>query len=187
LALFGRRPEKCVVNTGVIPANAKSNQIIELNQKELARLPRQGTRTGPKPDQDRGTAAAVRRRRARGVDHLRCPYDVPQNPDVGVGTSKQTNDGSDWSLGTTSRITLLQHDGGMDLDGNLWFTSNAPNKLVTIGRVDTKTGGVKFLKVNRTDGRAATRTQAKITQTSRRPGRTATRRRARRPTPCPNG
>src|SRR5205085_12048765 len=51
--------------------------------------------------------------------------------------------------------TLLQHDGGMDQQGNLWFTSNAPNKLVTIGRVDGKTGEVKFLKVNRNDGRAA--------------------------------
>ncbi len=27
--------------------------------------------------------------------------------DVGVGTTHQTNDGTDWALGTTSRITLL--------------------------------------------------------------------------------
>src|SRR5258708_13462365 len=43
----------------------------------------------------------------------------------------------------------------MDFDGNLWFTSNNPNRQVTVGRVDGKTGEVKFLKVNRNDGLAA--------------------------------
>ena len=46
----------------------------------------------------------------------------------------------------------------MDLDGNLWFTTNAPNRLSTVGRVDGKTGEVKFLKVPRNDGLAAPRT-----------------------------
>ena len=142
---------KLVTNVGVVPQNAKPNQIIELNQKELAAYLAKVRGPGESPIKIKerprvaGEAARV----------VWTTYDVPQNPDVGVGTNQQTNDGSDWSLGTTSRITLLQHDGGMDLDGNLWFTSNAPNKLVTIGRVDTKTGKVKFLKVDRADGRAA--------------------------------
>jgi hypothetical protein len=36
-------------------------------------------------------------------------YDVPLNPDVGIGTQVKynTNDGSDWSLGTTSRLGQL--------------------------------------------------------------------------------
>ena len=50
---------------------------------------------------------------------------------------------------------MIMHDGGMDLDGNLWFTSNAFNKNVTLGRIDAKTGEVKHFKVNRNDGRAA--------------------------------
>ena len=50
---------------------------------------------------------------------------------------------------------MIMHDGGMDLDGNLWFTSNAFNKNVTLGRVDAKTGEVKHFRVNRNDGRAA--------------------------------
>ena len=57
--------------------------------------------------------------------------------------------------GTTSKLGLITHDGGMDFDGNLWFTSNNPNRKVTVGRVDAKTGEVKLLKVNRNDGLAA--------------------------------
>src|SRR6266571_359937 len=141
---------KLVNNVGVVPPNAKPNQIMELNQKELAAYLAKVRGPGETPkikERARPTGEAAR--------VVWTTYDVPQNPDVGVGTNQQTNDGTDWSLGTTSRITLLQHDGGMDQQGNLWFTSNAPNKLVTIGRVDGKTGEVKFLKVNRNDGRAA--------------------------------
>ena len=141
---------KLVNNVGVVPPNAKPNQIMELNQKELAAYLAKVRGPGDSPkikERARPTGEAAR--------VVWTTYDVPQNPDVGVGVSQQTNDGTDWSLGTTSRITLLQHDGGMDQQGNLWFTSNAPNKLVTIGRVDGKTGEVKFLKVNRNDGRAA--------------------------------
>jgi streptogramin lyase len=141
---------KLVNNVGVVPPNAKPNQIMELNQKELAAYLAKVRGPGESPkikERARPTGEAAR--------VVWTTYDVPQNPDVGVGVSQQTNDGTDWALGTTSRITLLQHDGGMDQQGNLWFTSNAPNKLVTIGRVDGKTGEVKFLKVNRNDGRAA--------------------------------
>jgi streptogramin lyase/mono/diheme cytochrome c family protein len=142
---------KIVVNTGVIPANAKPNQIIELNQKELAAYLAKVRGPGESP-------IKIKERPRPSGETARVvwtTYDVPQNPDVGVGTNQQTNDGSDWSLGTTSRITLLQHDGGMDQDGNLYFTSNAPNKLVTLGRVNGKTGEVTMFKVNRNDGRAA--------------------------------
>jgi streptogramin lyase/mono/diheme cytochrome c family protein len=141
---------KLVNNVGVVPANAKPNQIMELNQKELAAYLAKVRGPGESPkikERARPTGEAAR--------VVWTTYDVPQNPDVGVGVTHQTNDGTDWALGTTSRITLLQHDGGMDKDGNLYFTSNAPNKYVTVGRVDGKTGEVKFLKVNRADGRAA--------------------------------
>src|SRR6202040_278462 len=65
------------------------------------------------------------------------------------------HDGSDWNLGVTSRIGQLPHDGGMGLDGNLYYTVNAPNKVVTIGKVDSKTGEVKYLKVDKRDGSGA--------------------------------
>ena len=77
-------------------------------------------------------------------------------PDVGIGCQTHPdNDGTNWALGTPSKAGLIIHDGAMDFDGNLWFTSNATNKLVTVGRIDAKTGAVKSLKVHRADGRAA--------------------------------
>jgi streptogramin lyase len=141
---------KVVANTGVYQ-DRKPNQIIELNQKDLAaylgRVRGPGENTLKVADRPRPSGEA-----ARATWTL---YDVPLNPDAGIGTAAPVNDGSDWSLGTTSKLGLVTHDGGMDFDGNIWFTSNAPNKHVTVGRVDAKTGAVKYLKVNRADGRAA--------------------------------
>jgi virginiamycin B lyase len=133
--------------------DAKPNAIIEFNQKELAaylaraRGPGQSSlkiKDRPRPT---GDAARV----------TWTTYDVPLNPDVGIGTQVKynTNDGSDWSLGTTSRLGQLPHDGGMGLDGNLYYTVNSINKVVTIGKVDGKTGEVKYLKVDRRDGVSA--------------------------------
>jgi streptogramin lyase len=142
---------KVVPNTGVYPAKPKPNALIEYHQKQLAaylaraRGPTESSlKIKPRP-RPSGEAARV-------VWRL---YDVPMVPEAGIGTQYQPNDGTDWSMGTTSKLGLITHDGGMDFDGNLWFTSNNPNRLVTIGRVDGKTGAVKFLKVPRSDGLAA--------------------------------
>ena len=142
---------KVVPNSGVYPANPKPNAIIDFNQKQLAaylaraRGPGESSlKVTPRP-RPSGEAARV-------VWKL---YDLPMVPESGIGTAYQTNDGTDWSLGTTSKLGLITHDGGMDFDGNLCFTSNNPNRQVTVGRVDGKTGAVKLLKVNRNDGLAA--------------------------------
>ncbi len=142
---------KVVPNNGVYPANPKANALIEFHQKDLAaylaraRGPGAPLNIKPRPPLT-GEAARV-------VWKL---YDLPTNPDAGIRTTHQTNDGTDWALGTTSKLALITHDGGMDFDGNLWFTTNAPNRRSTVGRVDGKTGEVKFLKVPRNDGLAAT-------------------------------
>jgi streptogramin lyase len=147
---------KVVQNTGVVPANPKANAIIERQQKELAAYLARARGPGEssmkfKP-QPRPTGEA-----ARVVWQL---YDLPLNPETGIsamsGAKYNPNDGSDWTLGTPSKIGQLPHDGGMGLDGNLYYTVNNPNKSVTIGKVDTKTGEVKYLKVNNTAGNAAT-------------------------------
>src|SRR5262249_10856233 len=75
-------------------------------------------------------------------------YDVPPDAD---NAPVRSNDGHDWSLGTPSRIGSLVHDAWSDFDGNLWFTSNVPNKHLTVGRIDTKTGAVTFLRVPNTN------------------------------------
>jgi streptogramin lyase len=141
----------------VIPAlpgpNAKVNAIIQYNQKELsaylARARGPGETSMKFKDRPRPTGEAAR--------VVWTTYDLPLNPDVGIGTQTKynPNDGSDWNLGTTSRIGQLPHDGGMGLDGNLYYTVNAPNKVVTIGKVDGKTGAVKYLKVDKRDGSSA--------------------------------
>jgi virginiamycin B lyase len=141
---------KTVNNRGV-PQPGQNNQIINLNQKELAAYLAKVRGPGESPikikERPRPTGEA-----GRAVWTL---YDVPLNQDTGIGTQYQVNDGTDWALGTPSYIMMIMHDGGMDLDGNLWFTSNAFNKNVTLGRIDAKTGQVKHFRVNRNDGRAA--------------------------------
>src|SRR5205823_8057672 len=92
---------KVVPGTGVYPgAGAKANQIIEHNQKQLAaylaraRGPSETSmKFVPRP---RPTGEA-----ARAVWTL---YDLQINPEAGIGTVAKynPNDGTDWSLGTTS-------------------------------------------------------------------------------------
>jgi streptogramin lyase/mono/diheme cytochrome c family protein len=143
---------KNVQNTGVMPQNPKANEIIQHSQKELAaylaRARGPGESSVKVAERPRPSGEA-----ARATWTL---YDLPLNPDTGIGTKYNNNDGTDWSLGTTSKIGQLPHDGGMGLDGNLYYTVNNPNKYVTVGKVDTKTGEVKYLKVNNTAGTAST-------------------------------
>src|SRR5258708_19012060 len=60
-------------------------------------------------------------------------YDLPLNPDAGIGTRYNPNDGTDWSLGTTSKMGQLPHDGALRLDRIIYFTCHHPNLRVTIG------------------------------------------------------
>jgi len=144
---------KMVPVTGIYPGpNAKPNQIMQRHQKELAAYLARARGPGessmkvvPRP---RPTGEA-----ARAVWTL---YDLPLNPDAGIGTRYNPNDGTDWSLGTTSKMGQLPHDGAIGMDGTIYFTCNNPNLGVTIGKVDPKTGAVKFLKTESTKGHAAT-------------------------------
>jgi len=126
---------------------AQPNGLLQFNEKELAeylagaRGPGESTMQIKLPPRPSGEAARVVFRE----------YDVPSDVDAPA----RPNDGHDWSLGTPSRIGALVHDAWSDLDGNLWFTSNTPNKHLTIGRIDTKTGAVKFLVVPKPGGLAA--------------------------------
>src|SRR5580692_4711773 len=146
---------KVIPGTGVYPGpGAKPNGIIDFNQKQLAAYLARARGPGETPmkfePRPRPTGEAAR--------VVWTTYELPLNPDAGIGTNAKynPNDGSDWSLGTTSKLGELPHDGGMGLDGNLYFTSNNPNRLMTVGEVDSKTGAVKFLKVDGPGGRAAT-------------------------------
>ena len=144
---------KVVPGTGVYPGpNARVNEIMARNQKELAaylaraRGPGETSMTfTPRP---RPTGEA-----ARAVWRI---YDLPLNPDVGLGLKYNDNDGMEWALGQPSKLAELPHDGAMGLDGNLYYTVNNPNRFVTIGKVDTKTGEVTYFKTDGRNGEAAT-------------------------------
>ena len=143
---------KVVPNSGVYPGQSQAERDHRLPPESSSRpiSPAPAVRARARSRSRRG-----RGRRARPPARCGRSTTCPLVPEAGIGTKYQTNDGTDWSLGTTSKIGLITHDGGMDFDGNLWFTSNNPNRLATVGRVDAKTGEVKLLKVARNDGLAA--------------------------------
>jgi streptogramin lyase len=143
---------KVVAGTGEYPgANAKPNGIIEFNRKELAaylaRARGPGETSMKFKDRPRPTGEAAR--------VVWTTYDVPLSPVAGagvLGSKYPVNNGYDWSLGTPSKLGQLPHDGAMGFDGSLYYTVNNPNPGVTIGKVDGKTGEVKYIKVDRRDG-----------------------------------
>ena len=127
--------------------------ILEFHQKELAaylaraRGPGQTSmqvKLEPRPSGE--SARAVFRE-----------YDMPLDPDAGLPANFVQNDGSDWSLGTPSILIpgWGVHDAWLDLNGNVWFTCNIPNKRTTIGKIDAKTGAVKLFAVPGPNGLAA--------------------------------
>src|SRR5437867_9489531 len=108
---------KVVPGTGVYPGpGARVNQIIEHNQKQLAaylaRARGPGETSMKFPPRQRPTGEA-----ARVVWKL---YDLPLNPESGIGTKYNDNDGTDSTLGQTPKLGELPHDGGMGFDGNLY-------------------------------------------------------------------
>ena len=134
-------------------ATRKPSGILDFHQKELAAYLARARGPGdnglkiklePRPT---GEAARVVFRE----------YDVPLDPDAGLPSNFVQNDGSDWSLGTPSVLIpgWGVHDAWLDLDQNVWFTCNIPNKQVTIGKITSKTGAVKLFKVPAANGLAA--------------------------------
>jgi streptogramin lyase len=128
----------------------KANAILDFNQKALAaylaraRGPGESSMKIKLPPRPSGEAARVVFRE----------YDVPIDPELGPEKTL-INDGSDWSLGTPSRSGSIVHDAWLDLDGVIWFTSNTPNHTTTIGRIDSRTGAYKAIKLPGRNGLAA--------------------------------
>jgi virginiamycin B lyase len=139
-----------VIGGGGVPLDRPANQIIQMNEKLVASY--LAKVRGPNSvvqikDRPRPSGEAT-----RAVWTL---YDVPRVQGAGAGSlglAKPDVDGSDWSQGTPSKIGLIIHDDVMDMEGNLWFTSNSPNKVVSVGKVDVKTGEVSYKKLAKADG-----------------------------------
>jgi streptogramin lyase len=131
----------------------KPSGILDYHQKELAaylaraRGPGESTMKFKLDSRPVGEAARV----------MFKEYDVPLDPDAGLPENFVQNDGSDWSLGTPSVLVpgWGVHDAWLDLDGQLWFTCNIPNRRITIGKIDPASGAVKLFKVPSLNGLAA--------------------------------
>ena len=131
----------------------KPSGILDYHQKELAaylaraRGPGENTMNFKLDSRPVGEAARV----------MFKEYDVPLDPDAGLPENFVQNDGSDWSLGTPSVLIpgWGVHDAWPDLDGQLWFTCNIPNRRITIGKIDPASGAVKLFKVPSLNGLAA--------------------------------
>jgi streptogramin lyase len=84
-------------------------------------------------------------------------YDVPLDPGSGADTKYPTNNGSDWSLGTPSALNGSHgvHDAQADFNGNIWFSNNVASQLISVGRIDAKSGEVRYIKVPDFKGNAA--------------------------------
>ena len=136
---------------GVYKAGAEPNPVLDFHQKELAaylaraRGPGQGgfkIMSRPRPSGEAARAVFTE-------------YDIPLNPDQVLPAPDHPNNGSDWSLGSPSRVGSLPHDAAADLDGNLWFAATMPNRTMSVGRIDAKTGAIKPFKVDAPNGMAA--------------------------------
>ena len=131
----------------------KPSGILDYHQKELAaylaraRGPGENTMNFKLDSRPTGEAARV----------MFKEYDVPLDPDAGLPENFVQNDGSDWSLGTPSVLIpgWGVHDAWLDLDGQLWFTCNIPNRRITIGKIDPASGAVKLFKMPSLNGLAA--------------------------------
>ncbi len=85
-------------------------------------------------------------------------YDVPMPAATGEKPKYVLNNGSDWSDGTPSVMFGNHgvHDAAADFDGNIWFSINAVNPYGSFGRVDAKTGEVKYFPVQGPNGKLVT-------------------------------
>jgi streptogramin lyase len=135
---------------GVYQPN-RVNPVLDHHQDELARY--LAKTRGPN-----GGAFKITSRPRPSGEAARAvftEYDVPLNPDQNLPSSTPPNDGSDWTKATTSRAGSLPHDAAPDLDGNLWFAAVAPNKTLSVGRIDAKTGVLTPFKIDAANGNAA--------------------------------
>jgi len=138
---------------GAVVPDRAPNGILDFHQKELAAYLARARGPGE-------SAMRIKQRPLPTGEAARAmiqEYDVPIDPDVGQPYNVVTNNGSDWSKGTPSGVMpgFGVHDSWFDLDGNLWFTCNVPNRYLTIAKIDTRTGEVKPLKVTAANGLAA--------------------------------
>jgi streptogramin lyase/mono/diheme cytochrome c family protein len=132
------------------PNTPPLNKVLDFHQKELAAYLAKVRGPG---NQFKITSRARPTGEAARVVFKE--YEVPLNQDQELASKVPPNNGSDWTMGTTSRIGSQPHDAAADNDGNLWFASVSPSRTTSVARIDAKTGEIKAFKVNAPSGLAA--------------------------------
>ncbi|MBV8512543.1 MAG: carboxypeptidase regulatory-like domain-containing protein, partial [Xanthobacteraceae bacterium] len=143
------------VNVGGIyqGADHKAQGLLDYHQQELAAYLARARGPG-----ENGLNFKLRPKlsdeAARGVF---TEYELPLDPNAGLPPDFVANNGSDWSLGAPSVLVpgYGVHDAWLDLNGNIWFTCNSPNRTLTIGKIDLATGAVTPFKIDAANGLAA--------------------------------
>jgi len=136
---------------GIYNPRAPINPVLDFHQDELARY----LAKARGPDESEFRITTRPRPSGEAARVVFREYDIPLNPDQDLPAKTAPNNGSDWTMGTPTRIGSLPHDAAADLDGNLWFAVIAPTKRGSVGRIDAKTGEVTFFKVTAQNGNAA--------------------------------
>jgi streptogramin lyase len=136
---------------GIYNPKAEANPVLDFHQGELARY----LAKARGPDESGFKITGRPRPSGEAARVVFREYDIPLNPDQDLPARTPPNNGSDWTMGTPSRIGSMPHDAAADLDGNLWFAVVVPTKTASVGRIDAKTGAVKFFKVAAQNGNAA--------------------------------
>ena len=133
------------------PGQPVLNKVIDHHQKELAAY--LAKVRGPGGQFKITTRARPTGEAARVVFK---EYEVPLNQDQELASKVPPNNGSDWTLGTTSRIGSIPHDAAADNDGNLWYASVSPNHGRPHRRQDRRGQAVQGQRAERA-GRALAR------------------------------
>ena len=141
-----------MVNVGGVRSPAPRNPVLAADEAKLAAYLARARGPGPTSmtfdhlnDRPTGEAARV----------VFKEYDVPTNKDEGRPNREDVFDGTDWSKGTPSFLGNMIHDAEMDMQGNLWFTTNALNTYASVTKVDAETGKVTPFKIDGPHGYAA--------------------------------
>ena len=121
------------------------NPVLEFPSEGTGRLSGKARGPGRERVQDHHAAAAVRRGRARRVQGIR--RSAQSRPGTAGQACRPTTAATGRS-GPPRASARCRHDAAADFDGNLWFTAIAPTKRTTVGRIDAKTGEVKFFKLD---------------------------------------
>ena len=128
--------------------------VIHYYKSELASFLAEMRGPGPSPMQ-------MKAERPKGDATLAIvtEYSVPRaDPSMyGSESGYPLNDGSDWSLGTPTRLNGVggTHDAQIDFNGNIWFTFAQPSRTRSIGIVDGKSGKLTEIRIDAAHGMAS--------------------------------